>query len=310
MILRYQNLTNHGKVFLAMTGLQPFEFVDLVQEVRPLYDQTELARLSRPHRQRQIGGGHPFELSVSDQILLTVVWLRTYPTHLVLGFLFGVNEATVSRCIARVLAVLEQDGHDRMRMPDPGRKRRRHLADLLHDTPELAVVIDSFEQRVQRPQNREEADTYYSGKKKQHTLKSQLAVDEETGEIVAVSGSVKGPTADLNLLKLSGLIGKLPEGVGAIGDLGYVGIEKLHPKGLGATGRKKQRGQPRSEEDIEYNRAFSKRRIIVENTIGRMKRYQNINQTDRHHREKHSARTMAVAGLANRQIRSRLPLVA
>jgi hypothetical protein len=50
-------------------------------------------------------------------------------------------------------------------MPDPGRKRRRHLADLLSDTPELAVVIDSFEQRVQRPQNRNEADTYYSGKK-------------------------------------------------------------------------------------------------------------------------------------------------
>jgi hypothetical protein len=106
MILRYANLTNHGKVFLAMTGLQPFEFVKLVQEVRPLYAQTELARLKRPDRQRQIGGGHPFELSVTDQILLTVVWLRTYPTHLVLGFLFGVNEATVSGCIARVLPVL------------------------------------------------------------------------------------------------------------------------------------------------------------------------------------------------------------
>jgi hypothetical protein len=127
---------------------------------------------------------------------------------------------------------------------------------------------------------------------------------------VAVSHSVKGPTADLNLLKQSGLVAKLPQGVGGIGDLGYVGIDKLLPKGLGASGRKKQRGQPRSQEDIEYNTAFSRRRIIVENSIGRMKHYQSINQTDRNHREKHSARTMAVAGLANRQIRSRLTLAA
>jgi hypothetical protein len=307
MILRYQHLSNHAKVFLAMTGLQPSEFVQLVREVKPLYEQAELARKSRPGRKRQIGGGHPFELSVTDQILLTVVWLRTYPTNLVLGFLFEVNEATVSRCIARVLPVLEQDGRDRMRMPDPGRKRRRHLDDLLRETPELAVVIDSFEQRVQRPRERSEADAYYSGKKKSHTLKSQIAVDEESGEIVAVSGSVKGPTADLTLLKQSGFLDKLPEGVGAIGDLAYVGIAKLHPKGLGATGRKKERGQPRSQADIEYNRAFSRRRIIVENSIGRMKRYQSINQTDRQHREGHPARTVAVAGLANRQIRSRLP---
>jgi hypothetical protein len=307
MILRYQHLSNHAKVFLKMTGLQPSEFVQLVREVQPLYEQADLARKSRPGRKRQIGGGHPFELSVTDQILLTVVWLRTYPTNLVLGFLFEVNEATVSRCIARVLPVLEQDGRDRMRMPDPGRKRRRHLDDLLKETPELAVVIDSFEQRVQRPRERSEADPYYSGKKKSHTLKSQIAVDEESGEIVAVSMSVKGPTADLALLKQSGLLDKLPEGVGAIGDLAYVGIAKLHPKGLGATGRKKQRGQPRNQADIEYNRAFSRRRIIVENSIGRMKRYQSINQTDRQHREGHTARTVAVAGLANRQIRSRLP---
>jgi hypothetical protein len=45
----------------------------------------------------------------------------------------------------------------------------------------------------------------------------------------------------------------------------------------------------------------------VEHTIGRMRRYQCLSQTDRHHRNKHTARTRAVAGLVNRQIRSRLP---
>ena len=47
-----------------------------------------------------------------------------------------------------------------------------HVDDLLQDTPQLAVVIDPLEQHVQRPCDRDKADKFYSGKKKQHTLKS------------------------------------------------------------------------------------------------------------------------------------------
>ena len=310
MLLRFNNLINHSKIFLAMTGLRTTEFISLLKEVRPLLLAAQHSRLERPQRKRKVGAGHPFALTPTDQILLTVIWLRVYPTHLVLAYLFGVNEATVSRTIARVLPVLESNGHDKMRLSDPGRKRRRQLDDLLKDTPELAVVIDSFEQKVQRPRERGEADTYYSGKKKQHTLKTQIAVTQETGEIVDISHSVKGPTADLKLLKESGLLGRLPSGVGGIGDLAYVGIDKLLPKGLGATGRKKKRGQPRSEEDKEYNGAFARRRIIVENSIAKLRNYKSITNPDRNHRQMHQARTVAVAGLVNHQIRSRLLLAA
>ena len=182
-------------------------------------------------------------------------------------------------------------------MPDPGKKRRRSLDELLHDTPELAVVIDSFEQRVQRPRDRDEADGYYSGKKKQHTLKSQVAVDETTGQVVDISASVPGPTADLNLLEQSRLLDRLPAGVGGIGDLAYVGMDKLHPEGLGAAPRRKPRGQPRPPEDVAYNTAFSRRRIIVENTIGRLRRYQSITQTDRNHRQDHAPRVGGHCGV-------------
>ena len=58
-----------------------------------------------------------------------------------------------------------------MRMPDSGRKRRRSLDQLLSDTPELAVVIDSFEQKVQRPQAAHERDAFYSGKKDEYPQK-------------------------------------------------------------------------------------------------------------------------------------------
>ena len=188
-----------------------------------------------------------------------------------------------------------------MRMPDPGRKRRRSLDALLAETPDLVVVIDTFEQRVQRHQDRKVADEHYSGKKKQHTLKTQVAVDEETGQIVDIADSRLGPAADINVLEESRLLERLPPGVGAIGDLAYVGIDKLHPAGLGAAPRKKPREKERPAGDIEYNQAFSRRRIVVEHSIGRMRRYQSLTQMDRNHRQAHTARTRAVAGLVNRQ---------
>jgi len=305
MILQYERLSQHPKVFKSLTGLRVSEFDELVADVLPAYREAEIERLSRPDRQRAIGGGHPFELDDGDHILLTVVWLRVYPTHGVLGYVFGVSDITVGRTIKRVLPILEQAGRDTMRMPDPGKKRRRSLDDLLGDTPELAVIIDTFEQRVQRPKDQNERDGYYSGKKKQHTLKSQVAVDEETGRIVDTSESVRGPTADIKLLAQSNLLNRLPEGLGGMGDLAYVGIEKLHPQGLGASPRRKARGQPRPPEDVAYNTAFSRRRIIVENTIGRMRRYQSITQTDRNHRQLHAERVAAIAGLVNRQLAAR-----
>lgn len=307
MIMRYGYLTHYPTVFLKMTGLRVPEFDQLVRDLLPAFTAAETQRLARPNRQREAGGGRTPDLDGRDQLLLTVAWLRVYPTHEVLGYLFGVSDSTVSRIIARVLPLLEQAGRDTMRLPDPGRKRRRSLDQLLKDTPELAVVIDSFEQKVQRPKAVEERDGWYSHKKRTHTTKSQVAVDEETGRIVDVSDSVTGRTHDLTLLKQSGLLGRLPAGIGGLGDLGYQGIRDLHTNS--ACPRKKPWGKdkPRPPEDIAYNRAFSQRRIVVENSINRLRRYQALSQADRQHRRQHTARVCAVAGLVNRQFEHRMP---
>lgn len=307
MICRFDNLRRYQTVFLRMTGLRLNEFAALLDDMLPRLAEAEQTRLQRANRLRAAGAGRHAGLTPRDQILLTLIWLRVYPTNEVLGFLFGVSDSTVSRLVNRIVPLLEASGKATMRLPDPGRKHRKELPELLKETPELAVIIDTFEQRVQRCKDRTQADQYYSGKKKQHTLKPQVAVDEHDGTVCDVAESVVGPTADITVLKQSGLLERLPEGVGAIGDLAYIGIAEAHPRGLGATPRRKPRGNERSEEDILFNRAFSKRRIKVEHTIGRMRRYESVSQTDRHHRRNHTARTRAVAGLVNRQIRCRLP---
>jgi hypothetical protein len=300
MILRRQHLAAHPTVFRAMTGLTVPHFDELLEESLPAYHAARQQRLDRPDRRRAPGGGDHFDLGPEDQLLLTIAWLRQYPTQEVLGFLFGVSDSTALRAIARCLPLLEQAGRDTMRMPDPGRGRRKKLPQLLAETPGLAVIIDTFEQRIQRPRRQQRA--YYSGKKKAHTLKSQVAVDEETGRVADVGESRPGRWADLEVLRRSEPKRRLPAGLGALGDLAYVGIADWHPEGLGAAPRRKPRGRPRPEEDRRFNRAFSRRRIVVEHTIGRLRRYQALSQVDRHRRRGHTARVRAVAGLVNRML--------
>ncbi len=304
MIARLVSLRKHPSVFRHLTGLTVGAFDALAADVAPAVEAAHRRALDRPDRQRAIGAGGEFTLSTPDQLLATVVWLRQYPTQEALGFLFGVSDSTAKRAVDRCLPVLERAGRDAMRMPDPGAGRRKRLPALLAGTPGLAVVIDTFEQRTHRPKRRQRA--YYSGKKA-HTLKSQVGVDEGTGRVVDVSDTVPGPWADIKLLKKSRLLRRLPEGVGGIGDLAYVGIADLHPAGLGAAPRRKPRGKDRPPEDRAYNRAFSRRRIIVEHAIGRLRRFRCLSHANRHRRKGHAARVRAVAGLVNRMLPAPTP---
>jgi hypothetical protein len=313
MIARLEHLRRHPAVFRHLTGLTVALFDALAADVAPALAQADRRRRDRPGRRRAPGAGHPCALADADQVLLTVVWLRQYPTQEVLGFLFGASDSAAKRAIDRCLPVLEQAGKDTMRVPDPGRGQRKDLPRLLADTPGLAVIVDTFEQRVQRPQRRQRA--HYSGKKKCHTLKSQVAVDED-GCVVHVADSVPGPRADLEVLDDSGLRGLLPAGVGILGDLAYVGLNNPRRRRRGArrrrrarararraqgeTPRRKPRGRPRPLADRRYNRAFARRRVKVEHTIGRLRCFRSLAAADRHFRRGHSARVRAVAGLVNR----------
>lgn len=300
MIARLDNLRRHPSVFGHLTGLTVAASDELAAQVVPAVEVAHREALDRPDRKRAVGGGDDFDLSTADQVLLSVTWMRQYPTNEVLGFLFGVSDSTARRARTRCLPVPERAGQDTTRRPDPGAARRKRLPALLADTPGPAVVIDSLEQRTHRPRRRRRA--YYSGKEKAHTLKSQVAVDGESGRFVDVSDSVPGPWADIKLPRKSRLMRRLPEGAGAIGDLAYVGIAELRPQGLGASPRRKPRGKERPPEGRRFNRAFSRRRIVVEHGIGRLRRFRAVADVNRHGRKGHAARVRAIAGLVNRML--------
>src|SRR4051812_10955989 len=97
MIAQYEHLHRHPGVFRTMTGLSLPEFDLLLGRLAPAYAAQELQRHSRPERKRQIGAGREFVLDTRDQLLVSLVWLRRYPTHEVLAWLFGVSDSTTVR---------------------------------------------------------------------------------------------------------------------------------------------------------------------------------------------------------------------
>jgi len=296
MLMRFKYLRQHPRVFRSMTGLTIAEFKELLGELRPFFEAHEVKRLARPDRIRAPGAGHPWGLDYRDSLLLTLVWLRLYPTGVVLGYFFGITESSVRRTLARFLPVLEAAGRATFRWPN--RKQGRKLPEILENCPEVAVIIDSFEQQVQRPKDKEKAKAHYSSKKKQVTRKTQVCTDWE-GYICHVSESVPGPTADITLLKQSSVLDDLPDDAGAWGDSAYQGMKDLHPAGLAAHPRRKPRGKPRSEEDKAYNKAFAQHRIVVEHGIGHLRHFKALQQRFRHELDNHTTTVIAVAGVVN-----------
>ncbi len=172
MILRYSLLRHKAGIFKTMTGLTVALFDELVWDLEPAYAQATTARRERPGRKRAVGAGHPCCLSARDEILLTVIWLRHSVTQEALGYVFGVSDTTAPRAIRRVLPVLEAAGRATMRTPPPSRRQRYGVAETLRAFPELADlddearVVDSSQQRVQRPTDQQEAVGTIQGRRR------------------------------------------------------------------------------------------------------------------------------------------------
>ena len=94
-----------------------------------------------------------------------------------------------------------------------------------------------------------------------------------------------------------------PKQVVNVIDLGYLGVEKDIPEQLSGLPYKKKRNQLElSQEEKEYNKIHSKKRIIVEHTICRLKKYRIMSDTFRNKLRKYNKILDIVAGLVNYRI--------
>jgi hypothetical protein len=199
-MISYEKLVKKPRVFKSITGLSIEEFEQLYLRFGPAWVEHERQRLERPNRKRAIGGGRKYALKLKDQLVMVTCWLRLYLNTEAMGFFFGVDKSTVSWNCRRLLKVLRTLGDETLGWPAPPKRGQgKNIEQALRDYPDLLAIVDTTKQRVQRPGDDERQRRHYSGKKKAHTRKTAIVVNEQ-GRIRDVTHSTPGSKPEFRTL--------------------------------------------------------------------------------------------------------------
>ncbi|MDP1994185.1 MAG: IS5 family transposase [Ignavibacteria bacterium] len=228
-------------------------------------------------------GGKPNKLAIEDRLLMALEYLREYRTYFHISRSYGISESACYRNIRWVEDTLIKDGTFSL----PGRK-----ALLKSDVEYEVVLIDATETAIERPKKKQKH--FYSGKKKRHTLKTQIIVDKKK-KLVICTNFTNGKRHDFRLFKESGV--HIHPEIRSLTDTGYQGIHKLHQNS--ALPKKKTKKNPLTKEDKKKNRELSSERVLNENVIGMIKRFKIVADRYRNRRRRFGLRFNLIAGIYN-----------
>jgi hypothetical protein len=303
-MISYEALCRHPAAFPCLTGLKRAEFDSLLGRFSAAESRRRRSATTRDGRPRANapGAGRPYDHGPADRLLMALMWLRVYPTYEVLGFFFELHKRNAQLNVRSVLEVLDGLDDFPFDRPSPDRPKLRSAAEVMAAFPAVRVIIDAKEQRVNRPKGEEAQKPYYSGKKKAHTIKTQVVVNPR-GQIETVSASVPGATHDLPLLHGSGVLERLGEGEGAMRDKGYAGVGRYYPDLPLVLPYKKPRGGELSEGQKGHNRLVARHRIVAEHTMAQLNRFTVLAQVFRaKQRQRHGQVIQVVAKLVNQRL--------
>jgi len=306
-MFNYDVLSKKPSVFRNFSGLEVPEFDALNSQIKEKYSSYEQKRLSRENRKRKIGAGHPFSLSLTDRFLMLLVYYRLYLSSNLMAYLFDLSQTNILKDIRKLEPLVSEI------LPLPKQqsdkvKRLETVDEIESLFPGFKAFLDATEQEIPRPKAKRKRKTHYSGKKKKHTVKTQITVNQK-GFIVHKSAHVRGSTHDYALYKHSHP--DLPDNVRLGLDLGYKGIETDYPKlncvlpfkrknpGRGKRGMK---GAELSPEQKAFNKKLSKERVVVEHTFSRLKKFRIWADEFRNRLKHYDKATEIVCGLVNFRI--------
>lgn len=275
-----QKLFNNPVLLKRSTGLSQLQFQELARRVAPVWNHSEWQRLSGLKRQRAIGAGHPYHLkTIEEKLFCILFWYKIYPAFWLLGMLLGFDASNACKLVVRLRPMIKKAADPqlgfylRQMTKLKGRKKISSLDELNREFPGiLDIFIDSTEQQRLRPKKNVQK-RYYSGKKKRHTLKTQLIVGQE-GKILALSRTYPGHFHDYDVFRRENTPATIPRKSRVFLDRGYTGVKKDFPSHNWQLPIKRNRWKKaltRSEKIT--NHKLSKKRVLVEHVISRVKKY-------------------------------------
>jgi hypothetical protein len=277
-MLNYSILSKKPAYFRNFSGIELTEFNTINLKIKEKYDAYEGKRLARVDRKRAFGAGHPFKLSLTDRLLMLLIYYHMYPSSTLLGYLFDLSQTSVLKTIRKLEPIVSES----LPLPKKQQDKLRRLQTVEEVEamfPGFKAFLDATEQEIPRPHGKRKQKTHYSGKRKKHTVKTQLTVNKK-GLIVHKTSHVKGSMHDYTLYKHSHP--HLPDNVRLDLDLGYLGIRDDFPKlycmlpikkknpGRGKRGVK---AKALSLEQRSLNKLLAKERVVVEHVNSRVKKF-------------------------------------
>ncbi|HEY6536701.1 MAG TPA: transposase family protein [Candidatus Nitrosocosmicus sp.] len=178
-------------------------------------------------------------------------------------------------------------------------KRLRTTEEVEKYFPGFLAFIDPTEQYIPRLADNKRRKVSYSGKKKRHTVKTQIMVNNR-GFILHKLRYKKGRRHDYDIYKENHPI--TPKKVVNVFDLGYLVVETDFLEQLSYIPNRKKRNQELSQEEKEYNKNHSKKRIVIEYTICRLKKYRIMSDVFRNRLKMYTRISGIVTGLVNYRI--------
>lgn len=315
-MITYEKLLKKSQVAKSLVGMSLVEFDKFYTEFEKAHEERlqslTTTRAGKKKRQRATGAGRKHKYDLRDRLLMTLFQVKAYTTYELLGFFYDLNKTNIEDNLNLILDTLASMTSFNFERLKADRKKLSSVAEIMDAFPDVRLLIDAKEQRVERPKNKKDKDgnmpdrqkPYYSGKKKAHTLKNQAAISP-TGLVEHASESVPGSTHDLTLLRQTDLLSELSDDEAAMMDKGYDGITTDHPDKKLYLPFKARRHHPLTQEQKDYNRFLAKQRIVVEHTMAQLNKFQILAQRFRHQLTKHSVIFRIVCGLVNRRIRLR-----
>lgn len=281
-----KHLRDNPALIKALAGLPEDAFWQLISDLKAKMPEYERQRHERPDRQRAVGAGHPYKLSLVIRAMLVLTYMRLHIPQETIALLFGATQPDASRELRRLLPLIM------LVLPVPevwriideaeGPLTEEEILELAQLTDGRALV-DATEQEVYRPQDNETRKRYYSGKQKAFTLKTEIVTDGEH-HIVALSEAVPGAKHDKKLSDEVKTLERLPDGCEVDADKGYQGLDKQvtlvtvcnpetgeeHqvPRLQVNTPFKKPKGGELTEEQKTFNHLLGAIRVRAEHCIG------------------------------------------
>jgi hypothetical protein len=223
-MLKYAELKEKPKEFLSATGLNDEEFQCLLPTFEKCYEQlsAKKPKPTKKRKQRAKGGGRKSKFeNVSDKLLFILIYQKTIPLQTMHGLSFGLSQTQVNYWVHRLLPVLQRSLSVMGMTPERDGKQVAQRIEAVEGGANLS--LDGTERRLQRPVNIDKQKQKYSGKKKTHTDKNLLVVNENTKKVVYLSATVEGKKHDKKLADESKI--RYPKNASLTKDTGFEGYE-------------------------------------------------------------------------------------